>query len=265
MTSSILRPRRSRTWLEPSTHLRASTMLVLPEPFGPTMAVTPPSNRISVGRANVLNPTRFNERSSNFAATVADMGVIRALGTTCGSLLERLSELPAGRRLWRPRLRRPWLRLRCRSRSRLRYYADGRQRSKPSSRSVRSLVARRSAGAGPRRLDRLPCSRLQRSEQLLEGRACRLLLSLLLGSTMPRAERFGTREHHRRVLAVTANAGSLAVVDGRMPEPLLGDLLQATLEVLVLHRFGQRTVSIQVVVIGRVVAGVEEHGAENSL
>jgi len=29
-------------------------MLVLPEPFGPTIAVPPPSNRISVERADVL-------------------------------------------------------------------------------------------------------------------------------------------------------------------------------------------------------------------
>jgi len=29
----------------------ASTILVLPDPFGPTIAVTPPSNRISVERA----------------------------------------------------------------------------------------------------------------------------------------------------------------------------------------------------------------------
>jgi len=45
-----------------------STMLVLPEPFGPTMAVTPPSNRISVGRANVLKPSRLSERRNKFAS-----------------------------------------------------------------------------------------------------------------------------------------------------------------------------------------------------
>jgi len=36
--------------------------LVLPEPLGPTIAVTPPSNRISVGRAKVLKPRRLSER-----------------------------------------------------------------------------------------------------------------------------------------------------------------------------------------------------------
>jgi hypothetical protein len=45
-----------------------STMLVFPEPFGPTIAVTPPSNRISVGRAKVLKPSRLNERRNKFAS-----------------------------------------------------------------------------------------------------------------------------------------------------------------------------------------------------
>src|SRR5579864_1322408 len=62
MTSSIFLPRRSRAWPEPSTHLMESTMLVLPEPLGPTMAVTPPSNLISVGLAKVLKPNRWSER-----------------------------------------------------------------------------------------------------------------------------------------------------------------------------------------------------------
>src|SRR5256885_12253351 len=62
MASSILRPRMSRAWPEPSTHLTASTMFVLPEPLGPTMAVTPPSNLISVCRAKVLKPVSVIER-----------------------------------------------------------------------------------------------------------------------------------------------------------------------------------------------------------
>src|SRR5205823_5878198 len=56
MTSSIFRPRRSRAWVSPSTHLKASTMFVLPDPFGPTIAVMPPSKAISVERAKVLKP-----------------------------------------------------------------------------------------------------------------------------------------------------------------------------------------------------------------
>src|SRR6266568_2651552 len=73
MTSSIFRPRRSRAWPEPRTHLTESTMLVLPEPLGPTIAVTPPSNRISVGRANVLKPSSCSERRNKGGFTVADV------------------------------------------------------------------------------------------------------------------------------------------------------------------------------------------------
>src|SRR5260370_28764058 len=62
MTSSILFPRRSRACPEPRAHLMESTMLVLPERFGRTIAVTPPSNRISVWRAKVLKPSRLSER-----------------------------------------------------------------------------------------------------------------------------------------------------------------------------------------------------------
>src|ERR1700737_887688 len=83
MTSSIFRPRRSRAWPEPRTHLTASTMLVLPEPLGPTIAVTPPSKRISVGRAKVLKPNRCSERRNKAGGTVADVGVNSPSGTTC--------------------------------------------------------------------------------------------------------------------------------------------------------------------------------------
>src|SRR5260221_230658 len=73
MTSSIFLPRMSRAWPEPSTHLMESTMFVLPEPFGPTIAVTPPSKRISVARANVLNPNKLSERKNKGPFTVADV------------------------------------------------------------------------------------------------------------------------------------------------------------------------------------------------
>ena len=53
--------RRSRAWPEPRTHLMESTMFVLPEPLGPTMAVTPPSNWISVCRAKVLKPSNCRD------------------------------------------------------------------------------------------------------------------------------------------------------------------------------------------------------------
>src|ERR1700736_6532001 len=62
MTSSMVRPRMSFAWVSPSTHLKASTMLLLPDPLGPTMATMPPSNRISVRRAKVLKPLRVMAR-----------------------------------------------------------------------------------------------------------------------------------------------------------------------------------------------------------
>src|SRR5437762_7575606 len=82
MTSSIFRPRMSRAWPEPSTHLTASTMFVLPEPLGPTMAVTPPSNWISVCRAKVLKPSNCRDLKDKLAGRVADVGVNRPSGTT---------------------------------------------------------------------------------------------------------------------------------------------------------------------------------------
>src|SRR5436853_3670443 len=75
MTSSIFLPRRSRAWPEPSTHLMESTMFVLPEPLGPTMAVTPPSNWISVCRAKVLKPSNCRDLRNKLAGRLADVGV----------------------------------------------------------------------------------------------------------------------------------------------------------------------------------------------
>ena len=42
--------------VSPSTQRKASTRFDLPEPFGPTIAVTPPANSSVVGSANVLKP-----------------------------------------------------------------------------------------------------------------------------------------------------------------------------------------------------------------
>ena len=56
MTSSILPPRRVFAPCSPMTHARASTTFDLPDPFGPTMHVTPGSNAKVVGCANDLNP-----------------------------------------------------------------------------------------------------------------------------------------------------------------------------------------------------------------
>src|SRR5712692_312302 len=87
MTSSIFLPRRSFACPDPSTHLMESTMLVFPEPFGPTMAVTPPSKRISVGRANVLKPSRLSERRNK-------------LGHAAGGPAERFGLQRSGWHLW---------------------------------------------------------------------------------------------------------------------------------------------------------------------
>ena len=111
MTSSILRPRMSFAWPEPSTHLTASTMLVLPEPFGPTIPVTPPSKRISVARANVLNPNKLSERKNKGGNKVADGPA------TC--LLGRFTKLAASGRLQERRLWFGEHRQRRRFRSRL--------------------------------------------------------------------------------------------------------------------------------------------------
>ena len=56
MTSSIRSPRRLRALCSPSTHVIASMTLLLPHPFGPTMAVTPSSNARAARSAKLLNP-----------------------------------------------------------------------------------------------------------------------------------------------------------------------------------------------------------------
>src|SRR5271165_1352899 len=57
-TSSILPPRSDLTPCSPMTQDRASTMLDLPEPFGPTTQVMPGSSRRVVAEAKDLNPRR---------------------------------------------------------------------------------------------------------------------------------------------------------------------------------------------------------------
>ncbi len=58
MTSSILPPRRVFAPCSPITQASASTTLDLPDPFGPTMHVTPGSKAKVVGCAKDLNPLR---------------------------------------------------------------------------------------------------------------------------------------------------------------------------------------------------------------
>src|SRR5205807_129977 len=223
--------------------ISCSTMFVFPEPLGPTMAVTPPSNWISVCRAKVLKPSNCRDLRNKLA----------------GSLLDRFPELPAPRRgrhrffghrveghhLGGDRLDRRGFRRRRLGRRRL------------------ALLARRAARAGFGRLRR---GRLgQRTEQALEGGSRRVLLRFLLAGSMARAERLRTGEHDRRVLAVLADTRTFAVVHGRLTEALLRDLLEPALEVLVADGRWEGAVAVEVVVVGGVVAGVEKHRAEHCL
>src|SRR5487761_1493278 len=57
-TSSILPPRSDFAPCSPITQDKASTMLDLPEPFGPTTQVMPGSSRSVVADANDLKPRR---------------------------------------------------------------------------------------------------------------------------------------------------------------------------------------------------------------
>src|ERR1700694_4366858 len=99
----------------------------------------------------------------------------------------------------------------------------------------------------------------RRPYQLRQRRSSGLLLRLLLGRAVPRAQRLRPGEDHRCVLAVIADPRTLAVVEGGLPETLLSHLLQAALEVLVLGRRRQRAVAVEVVVVGGVIAGIQEH------
>jgi len=56
MTSSIFAPRIMRARCSPSTQRIASETFDLPQPLGPTMAVTPSSKTRSVWSAKDLNP-----------------------------------------------------------------------------------------------------------------------------------------------------------------------------------------------------------------
>ena len=56
ITSSMEEPRRLLAPCSPITQARASTMLDFPDPFGPTTAVMPGSNRRVVAEAKDLKP-----------------------------------------------------------------------------------------------------------------------------------------------------------------------------------------------------------------
>src|SRR5262252_6492236 len=101
--------------------------------------------------------------------------------------------------------------------------------------------------------------------ELAQGAPRGLLLGCLLGRSMSGPERIGAGVDDRRVLALPAAAGTGAVVVGGQAEPLLHHLLQAAFEVLVQDGLGQRAEAVQVVVVRRVVAGVQEDRAQHSL
>src|SRR5581483_176557 len=69
-TSSILPPRRLFAPCSPITQDRASTMLDLPEPFGPTTHVMPGSRRSEVADANDLNPRRVRLFRYNYSPSL---------------------------------------------------------------------------------------------------------------------------------------------------------------------------------------------------
>jgi hypothetical protein len=56
ITSCILPPRSAFALCSPSTQRMESATFDLPQPFGPTIAVTPGSKRSVVGSAKLLKP-----------------------------------------------------------------------------------------------------------------------------------------------------------------------------------------------------------------
>src|SRR5438552_1449473 len=90
MTSAISPPRRLLALCSPRIQRTASTMLLLPDPFGPTMAVMPAGKSNRVFSAKLLNPissSRFNmqrslqrpeaARAANGSAAFEDVGRLR--------------------------------------------------------------------------------------------------------------------------------------------------------------------------------------------
>src|ERR687884_552918 len=82
MTSSILPPRRLLAPCSPITQASASTTLDLPEPFGPTMQVTPGSNCRLVAEANDLNPRSVRLLRYIGEAPLTETGRSRCGGST---------------------------------------------------------------------------------------------------------------------------------------------------------------------------------------
>ena len=85
MTSSIFPPRRLFAPCSPITQERASTTLLLPEPFGPTTQVIPGSNFKVVGAAKDLKPFRvmlFKYTGRTYRVSPRTLGFYPRLGLT---------------------------------------------------------------------------------------------------------------------------------------------------------------------------------------
>src|SRR3989337_1016227 len=98
MTSSIVPPRSAWAPCAPSTQLRASTTLDLPDPFGPTTHVMPGSSRSVVADAKDLKP--FSVRLLRCTGAVLQKaGVVDRRGSRSRLPLALLEPLQAAARL----------------------------------------------------------------------------------------------------------------------------------------------------------------------
>src|SRR5450755_2892312 len=94
-TSSILPPRSVLTPCSPITQEKASTILDLPDPFGPTTQVMPGSKRSDVAEANDLNPRKV--RVFRYTRGFSLLGRRPAGAVTTGSVLSPARAVAAPR------------------------------------------------------------------------------------------------------------------------------------------------------------------------
>src|SRR5579884_2084006 len=96
ITSCVFVPRTALAFCSPSTQRTASAMLDLPEPLGPTIAVTPWEKAISVFSAKVLKPASWrrlrctaNIRLGRVRAILSEVRMVCQTGRS-GSLMAGL-------------------------------------------------------------------------------------------------------------------------------------------------------------------------------
>src|SRR5580704_251276 len=80
ITSSISPPRSRRADASPITQRSASTRFDLPQPFGPTIPVSPGSIANSVGSTNDLNPARRSRSTCMGRSRAGELGQNRVHG-----------------------------------------------------------------------------------------------------------------------------------------------------------------------------------------